>query len=310
MSTETIKSISNLKKQSIFFVIWKRNRIALLFLSPWLLGLAVFTAMPMITSFYMSFTSYDMFTTPKWVGMSNYTSMFDDIRFQKSMKVSFTYVFIGVPLQLIFALMLALLLNRGIKGLSFFRAVYYIPSLLGGSVGIAILWRQVYGKEGIFNDLIILLGVEPKSWVTDPSTSLYTLITLLIWQFGSPMIIFLAGLKQIPSELYESASIDGAGAVRKFTKITFPLLTPIVLFNLVMQVISAFQAFTPAFIVGGSNGGALDSTLFYTLYLYIQAFNQFRMGYASAMAWVLLLIIASLTALLFLSAKRWVHYES
>ncbi len=261
----------------------------------------------MIASLYLSMTNYDMFQSPSFIGINNYINLLtNDSRFIKSLQVTFTYVFIGVPLQLLMAFALALFLNKGVKGLSFFRAIYYIPSLLGPSVAIAILWRQIFGAEGLINKMF---GIEGTSWVSDPSTSLYTLILLLVWQFGSPMVIFLAGLKQIPGELYEAASIDGAGVFRRFYHITLPLITPIIFFNLVMQVINAFQAFTPAYIIGGGSGGALNSTLFYTLYLYIKAFNEFQMGYAASLAWILFFIIACFTALLFLSSKKWVHYD-
>lgn len=294
--------------------LWKNHGPGYVFLLPWLIGLFSLSIIPMSVSLYLSFTKYDFFRAPQWVGFDNYTYMFtQDPLYLKSLKVTFTYVFLGVPLQLLFALVLALLLNRGIAGLAFFRAVYYVPSLLGGSVAIAILWKQVFGSEGIFNQAINYVGIFGQvntSWVSDPNYALYSIIILLVWQFGSPMIIFLAGLKQIPKDLYEAASIDGASAGYKFFAITFPLLTPILFFNLVMQIISAFQAFTPAFILGGGGGGPLNSTLFYTLYLYISGFNNFEMGYASAMAWVLLLIIAAFTAVLFLTARRWVYYET
>ncbi|WP_077624680.1 carbohydrate ABC transporter permease [Sediminibacillus massiliensis] len=289
--------------------LWKKNRIALLFLFPWIIGIITLGIIPMIASLYLSFTEYNMFQAPSWVGLANFQEMLtNDARFIQSLKVTFIYVFIGVPLQLLIAFSLASLLNRGVKGLSTFRAIYYVPSLLGPSVAIAVLWRQLFGMDGAFNRFIGLFGIEPNSWIADPSTSLYTLIVLLVWQFGSPMVIFLAGLKQIPAELYEAASIDGAGPFYKLIKITLPLLTPIIFFNMVMQFIGAFQAFTPAYIIGGGTGGTLDSTLFYTLYLYIKAFTEFQMGYASAMAWLLLIIIATFTGLLFMSAKKWVYY--
>ena len=291
--------------------LWIKNKYALLFLSPWFVGVLIFGLIPMVVSLYLSFTTYNMFEAPTWTGLDNYAEILtNDTRFLQSLKVTILYVFIGVPLQLAMAFLLALVLNRGLWGLSLFRAMFYVPSLLGPSVAIAILWRQIFGSEGLFNHVTGIFGIAPKSWVADPTTSLYTLIVLLIWQFGSPMIIFLAGLKQVPQDLYESASMDGAGAVSKFFHITFPMLTPILLFNLIMQVINAFQAFTSAFIVGGGEGGAMDSTLFYTLYLYIRAFNQFEMGYASALAWLLLIIIAFFTYMLFVSSKKWVHYES
>jgi multiple sugar transport system permease protein len=185
-----------------------------------------------------------------------------------------------------------------------YRGIFYLPSLLGGSVAIAILWRQVFGAEGLVNNLLGLEG----SWISRPSTVLSTLIVLAAWQFGSPMIIFLAGLKQIPQDLYDAAAVDGAGKVSTFLRITLPLLTPIIFFNLVLQMIGAFQAFTPAFIISGGTGGPSDSTLFYTLYLYKKGFEFLDMGYASAMAWVLLLIIAVFTAVAFYTSRYWVHY--
>lgn len=291
--------------------LWYKNRVALLFLGPWLIGILGLSLIPMVASFYLSFTNYNMFNSPEWLGLANYKELFTgDVRFLKSIEVTLKYVFIGVPLQLFIAFTLALILNNGVKGLSVLRAIYYVPSLLGPSLAIAILWRQLFGTEGIVNDVLSIFGIAPNSWIADPSTAIYTLIILLAWQFGSPMVIFLAGLKQIPKDLYESASIDGAGRWTKMVKITLPMLSPIIFFNLVMQFIGAFQAFTPAYIIGGQTGGPLDSTLFYTLYLYIKGFTEFQMGYASAMAWVLLMLIATFTALLFILSKKWVHYES
>jgi multiple sugar transport system permease protein len=292
---------------------WDRNKYAYLFLAPWLIGLLLFSIIPIVSSLYLSFTNYDLFTAPEWIGGENFIHMWTrNPRFLKALNVTFRYVLIGVPLQLITALALALVLNRGIRGLPFFRGAFYIPSLLGGSVAIAILWRRLFGFEGSLNQLLAFLGLQPDppiSYVSNPHYALYTLIVLHMWQFGSPMIIFLAGLKQIPAELYEAASIDGANRRTSFFSITLPMLTPIIFFNLVLQIISAFQAFTPAYIVGGgTTGGPLDSLLFYTLYLYFLGFVEFRMGYAAAMAWMLLLIIAIFTALLFFSSRWWVFY--
>ena len=288
----------------------RKNGTALLFLAPWFIGLIALSLGPMAVSLYLSLTDYNMLQAPNWIGFDNFARMESDPRFLKALQVTFTYVLLGVPLQLLTAFALALFLNRGLAGLSLFRAIFYIPSILGPSVAVAILWRQIFGLEGIVNEFLSYFGVAPKSWVADPSTSLYTLIALLVWQFGSPMIIFLAGLRQIPAVLYEAAAIDGAGPIKRFLHITLPSISPIIFFNLVMQIINAFQAFTPAYIVGGGQGGAIDSTLFYTLYLYIKAFTEFKMGYASAMAWVLLLICGVFTWLLFFTSKKWVHYES
>lgn len=308
--------IRDITQKSKSRYLWDKNKYGFLFLLPWLVGLSAFTFYPIISSLYYSFTNYNLFTDPDWIGLSNYKNiLFENVRVIKALKVTGVYVLLGVPLQLLTALALALLLNKGIRGLPFFRAMFYIPSLLGGSVAISVLWRQIFGQAGAINKILIELGLttasEAISWVSNPNTSIYTLIILHMWQFGSPMIIYLAGLKQIPQELYESAAIDGARRWKTFRHITLPLLTPIVFFNLIMQVISAFQAFTPAFIIGGGRGGGpLDSLLFYTLYLYFVGFTEFRMGYASAMAWLLLIIIVIVTGLLFVSSRKWVHYDN
>lgn len=292
---------------------WKRNKIAYFFLLPWIIGLVMFAIIPILMSLYLSFTDFSLFQPGRWIGLMNYITMFaKDPRWVKSCRVTFTYVLIGVPLQLTIGLFLALLLNKGIPGLSTFRAIYYLPSLIGGSVAIAVLWRQVFGIEGIFNKLLLFCGItaaEGISWIANPNYAIYSLILLLLWQFGSPMIIFLAGLRQIPQELYEVASIDGAGKMRKFLKITIPLLTPVIFFNLVMQTIFAFQSFTPAYILGGVKGGVLDSLLFYSLYLYIKGFTEFRMGFACAQAWGLFLIIVIFASIYFATSKQWVYYE-
>ncbi|RSL31933.1 sugar ABC transporter permease [Salibacterium salarium] len=287
----------------------KRNWVAYFFLGPWLIGLLTLSVIPIGTSLYLSFTEYDMFSAPEWNGLGNYFALFQDEKWMNSVKVTLIFVGIGVPLQLLFALSIALLLNRGINGLKVYRAVYYVPSLFGGSVAIAILWRNIFGGDGLVNNILSKLGIEGMNWVSTPDTALYTLIILTIWQFGAPMVIFLAALKQVPVELYESSKIDGAGAIKRFFSITFPLITPIVFFNLIMQIVASFQAFTPAYIVSGGRGGPSDSTLFYTLNLYLEGFSNFKMGYASAMAWILLIGIAFITALVFLSSKKWVFYQ-
>jgi multiple sugar transport system permease protein len=288
----------------------RENMVSYLFLLPWFIGLFALTLGPMLGSLYLSFTRYDLLSAPQWIGLQNFTAMFSDIRFLDSLRVTAIYVFLSVPLKLAVALLVALALNKGLRGLGIYRAVYYVPSLLGGSVAIAILWRQIFGQNGIVNQGLALLGIHGlSSWVANPDTSVYTLIILAAWQFGSPMLIFLAGLKQIPHEMYEAAGIDGAGPIGKFFRITLPLLTPIIFFNLVLQMIGAFQAFTPAFIVSSGSGGPYGSTLFYTLYIYQQGFGYFHMGYASAMAWVLLMIIALFTAVAFTSSRFWVFYQ-
>jgi multiple sugar transport system permease protein len=287
----------------------KKGLYGYLFLAPWLVGFFGLTAIPLFGSLYYSFTDFDLLTSPNWVGFDNYTTMFtDDDRYFTSLKVTFTYVIFAVPAALVFSLLIAVLLNQQLMGMSFYRSVYYLPSLLGGSVSIAILWRQVFGAEGLVNRFLEIFGVSGPAWISSPDYALSTLIVLHVWQFGSAMIIFLAGLRQIPQDLYDAASIDGAGSLSKFARITLPMLTPVIFFNLVLGIIGAFKAFTPAYIVSGGSGGPIDSTLFYTLYLYQKAFTSFEMGYASAMAWILLLIIAFFTAMTFFSGKYWVHY--
>jgi multiple sugar transport system permease protein len=287
----------------------REARAAYLFLAPWFVGLLVITIGPIFASLYLSFTDYSLLEEAKWVGFDNYIKMFtEDPRFMASLKVTTIYVVVSVPMQLAFALLLALVLDRGLRGLSFYRSVFYLPSLLGGSVAIAILWRKVFGADGLVNAVLGIFGIEGQGWVGHPDYALGTLILLHVWTFGAPMIIFLAGLRQIPASYYEAASVDGAGKWRQFKSITIPLLTPIIFFNLVLELIKSFQSFTQAFIVSGGKGGPADSTLFYTLYLYLQGFKNYDMGYAAAMAWVLLLIIAGLTGVNFLASKYWVFY--
>ena len=307
----------------------RRNAVAYLFLAPWLVGFFGLTVYPMGYSLLLSFTDYD-FTQPnstQFIGLSNYIKMFGslfgltsftaptgevmrvDPYYMKSLSVTVTYVFVSVPLKLIFALAVAVLLNQRLRWVPFYRAVYYIPTLLGGSIAIAVLWRKLFEKDGLVNAFLGALGfTNLPSWITHPDYALWTLILLSVWQFGSSMIIFLAGLKQIPQEYYDAASVDGANKIQQFFRITLPLLSPVILFNLVIQMIGAFQAFTQAYIIGGGRGGVLNSTLFYTLHMYIQGWAYHEMGYASAMAWVLLAIIGVLTAIVFKSSKWWVDY--
>lgn len=288
----------------------QQHRAALVLMAPWIVGMIGITLIPIAASLYLSFTNYSLLSAPKFVGLQNYVTLFTaDDRFRSSIWVTARYAFISVPLQLALALALAVFLNRGIRGLTLYRALFYLPSLLGGSVAIAILWRQVFGAEGTVNKALGWLGITGPNWLADPSHSLTTLIVLNLWMFGSPMVIFLAALRQIPGELYEAAAVDGASRVRTFASITLPLITPIIFFNMVLQFIHAFQAFTPAFIVSGGRGGPADSTLFYSLYLYQEGFANLRMGYASAMAWLLLLITALFTAANFAFSKLWVYDE-
>jgi multiple sugar transport system permease protein len=285
-------------------------RAGYVFLLPWLVGFFGLTLGPALASLYLSFTEYDLLRDPRWVALDNYVRIATaDPKFAASMRVTFAYVMFAVPLKLAFALAIAMILNRGIAGLRLYRAMFYLPSLLGASVAIAVLWRQLFAGDGVVNQILAQVGIQGPSWISNPDYALSTLVALSIWQFGSPMIIFLAGLKQIPHELYEAAQLDGASKPQQFWSITLPLLTPVVFFNAVVQTIEAFKAFTPAFIISGGTGGPIDATLFYTLYLYQEAFAYFRMGYAAALAWVLVAIIAMFTAFAFLSSRYWVHYN-
>jgi multiple sugar transport system permease protein len=290
--------------------LWSASGPGYLFLLPWFIGFFGLTVGPILSSFYLSFTNFDLLTAPRWAGLDNYVRIFtSDPKFAASMRVTLLFVVFSVPLKLAFALGVALLLNRGMRGLPIYRAVFYLPSLLGASVAIAVLWRQLFAGDGVVNDFLANFGIVGPSWISNPRTSLWTLIALAVWQFGSPMIIFLAGLRQIPQDLYEAANLDGAGKWRIFWKVTLPLLTPVVFFNAIIQTIEGFKSFTPAFIISGGTGNPINSTLFYTLYLYQEAFSFFRMGYASALAWVLLAIVAAFTAFSFLTSKYWVHYD-
>jgi multiple sugar transport system permease protein len=293
---------------------FRRNAAAYAFLLPWLAGFLVMTLYPMAYSLYLGFTNYNIKApdAATWIGLDNYVKMFTggDTHYLNSLRVTFTYVLTSVPLKLAFALVVAVIMNQKLRFVPFYRAIYYIPTLLGGSVAIAVLWKKLFAKDGIINGIVsAVTGAEDlPGWISNPKYALGTLILLTVWQFGSSMIIFLAGLKQIPQEHYEAAAVDGATKFQQFFAITLPALSPVILFNLVMQMISAFQAFTQAYIISNGKGGPIDSTLFYTLHLYNQGFYYFNMGYASAMAWVLLLIIAIFTVGIFSTSKSWVSY--
>ncbi|MCF0097108.1 carbohydrate ABC transporter permease [Micromonospora sp. MH99] len=283
------------------------------FLSPWLIGLMGVTAVPMLLSLYLSFTNYDIltpFSEVEWVGFANYERMFTaDPSYWHAVRVTLTFALVAVPLKLAAALGVALLLNRAWRGVGLFRGLFYLPSLLGGSVALAIVWVNMFNRDGAFNSLLSLVGITGKPWVNDPDWALQTLMVLAIWQFGAPMVIFLAGLKQVPTELYEAASVDGAGRFRQFRNVTLPMLSPVIFFNLVLETINGFQGFTAAFVLSNGTGGPVDSTLMYTLNLYITGFTDLNMGYASAMAWVFLLAIAVITAIFFSTGRFWVHYS-
>jgi multiple sugar transport system permease protein len=287
----------------------QENRAAYVFLTPWLIGIFCITLLPILASLYLSFTNYGILNPPVWMGLDNYIKLFTgDRRFIKSIWVTLTYVGWSVPLILVFSLAIAVALNRGLAGLAIYRSLFYLPSLIGGSVGIGLLWREVFGERGVFNDLLALFGIAGKNWINNPTWALPSVIGLHVWTFGASMVIFLAALRQIPESYYEAASIDGANAWQRFRRITLPLLTPVIFFNAILLTIGSFQGFTQAFVVSRGTGGPVDSTLLYSVYLYQRAFQRLDMGYASAMAWILLIVIAIFTALFFWSSRYWVFY--
>ncbi|MDB1088632.1 sugar ABC transporter permease [Streptomyces sp. ACA25] len=285
------------------------TRAGYAFLAPWLLGFIALTAGPMVASLYLAFTNYHPVRGSDWIGWDNFTRMFSDDRFLKSVEVTVTYVVVGTPIKLAAALAVAMLLNSRRRGQGVYRSLFYAPSLIGASVSIAIVWRAMFNDQGVVDDVGQFFGLPPGGWVGDPSMTMPMMILLAVWQFGAPMVIFLAGLKQIPSELYEAAEVDGAGPVRKFLKITLPMLSPVLFFNLVLETINSFQVFASAFIISRGTGGPADSTMFYTLYLYLRGFGDGQLGYAAAMAWVLVVVVGIITLVFFKTSKYWVHYN-
>jgi len=280
------------------------------FLTPWLIGFMVITAVPMLYSLYLSFTNWDLISNSgQYVGFRNYVRMFTiDPAFWRSVRITVTYAVVATPLKLCVALGIALLLVRQRRGTGTARALFYLPSLLGGSVALALVWQAMFSRKGAVNGALGLIGIEGKPWVNDPKYVLYTIVLLSVWQFGAPMVIFLAGLKQIPVELYEAAAVDGASRWRQFLHITLPSLSPVIFFNLVLESIHSFQIFTSAFVIGGGQGGPVDATKVYTLLLYLEGFGESHIGYASALAWVFLMAVGLLTLVFFRTGRFWVHY--
>lgn len=285
----------------------KKINAGVLYILPWILGILLLKLFPFGLSLFLSFTRYDLMSPPEFIGISNYLEMFKDELFIKSLGNTIRYVIITVPLKLAFALFVASLLNFKIKGVGFFRTAYYLPSILGGSVAISVLWRFLFADNGLVNMLLKILHIPTISWMGDQKYALLTIGLLSVWQFGSSMLIFLAALKNIPTTLYEAARIDGASKIRMFFSITFPLLTPVIFFNFIMQMLNAFQEFNAPYII--TKGGPLNSTYLYSLLIYDNSFRYFNMGYASALAWFFFIIIMLCTAIVFKTQKYWVYYE-
>lgn len=280
----------------------------LVFILPWVVGFCILQAYPLIMSLYYSFTDFSILTEGKWVGLDNYKRLFTkDKYFVKSFFLTFKYALMSVPMKLIMALIVAMILNMRLKAINLFRTVYYLPSIMGGSVAISILWRFMFMKDGMLNKLLGAVHIPAVDWLGDPDIALVTISLLVIWQFGSSMVLFLAGLKNVPTELYEAAAVDGANKWVQFLNITFPMLTPVVFFNLIMQIIHALQEFTSAFII--TNGGPNHGTYLMGVKIYEDAFQNLRMGYASASSWVMFVAILLITLLVFRSSSAWVFYN-
>lgn len=287
-----------------------KNLVGYLFIGPWLVGFLVFTAWPFLQSIYLSCTRYNIVTEPKWVGAANYKMLLtQDALFWKSAWVTIQYAAISVPLAVVFGVGLALLLNINVKGIAVFRTIFYLPSIVP-TVATSVLFIWLLNPNiGLINKILGLVGIHGPAWLKQAPWAFYSIVLMALWGVGGSMVIYLAGLKDIPLHLYEAATIDGANAVRKLRHITLPMMTPVIFFNLIMGIIGAFQTFTQAYVML-PEGGPEDSTYFYSLYLYNRAWKYLDMGYASAMAWMLFLVIVILTAIVFRSQKRWVHYGS
>ena len=284
-----------------------KRYVGLLYIAPWLLGFLIFQLYPFIASFCYSFTDYTLLNQPQFVGLKNYLTLFTtEKQFLSTMKITGFYALLSVPLKLAFALFIAILLNAKIKGIGIYRSLYYLPSILGGSVAVSVLWRVIFMKDGMINHFIGLLGLGPVNWLTDAKLALITLSLLQVWQFGSAMVLFLAALKGIPAELYEAASIDGSGKWNQFLHITLPQISSVVFFNLIMQSIQALQNFTSAFVI--TKGGPVKRTYIIGMKLYDDAFRFYKVGYACAESWILFLVILALTLLVFKSSDAWVYY--
>ena len=285
----------------------REDTAGIMFTLPFTLGFLFFMIVPMGISLYFSFCKYNILSAPVFTGLDNFKNMIADGTFLQTIKVTFFFAFVSVPLKLIFALLVAMLLLKNTKMSGIYRAAYYLPSIIGGSVAVAILWKRMFAMDGVVNKLLGSIGIKTSiSWLGDTNTAICILILLAVWQFGSSMVMFLAALKQVPRSLYEAAEIDGAGKVTRFFHITLPQISPIIFFNLINQTIQALQNFTSAQVI--TEAGTLKSTYVLGLKLYKEGFSYFKMGYASAISWVVFAAIMIFTLAIFASSKLWVHY--
>lgn len=287
---------------------YENKTTGFLFVLPFVIGVLGFKLFPFVMSFALSFTQYDFISPPQYIGLENYQELFQkDPLFQKSLGVTLLFAAVAVPMRVGFALFMAHVLNFKLRGINFFRSAYYLPSILGGSIAVAIMWRFIFSQNGLVNIVMTKMGLQPIAWLADEHYSLWTVVLLFTWQFGSAMVIFLAALQNVPTSLYEAAEIDGASKTQQFFKITVPLITPVIFFNLIMQMVHAFQEFNGPYMI--TEGGPLHSTYVLSLYIYDQSFKYFNLGYGSALSWVLFAIVAGLSAISFFTSKYWVFYS-
>jgi len=282
-----------------------------LFISPWIIGFLVFFLGPIVASFILSFTRWNIVGTPEWVGLANYERIFtQDPFFRKAVTVTLTYAAIYLPLEVIFGILIAVVLNQKLRGIGLFRTMYYMPYIVP-KVASSLVWVWVLNpRYGLLNTMLGWRGITGPSWLSDPDWVLPSIVMMALWGVGGSAVIYLAGLQNVPNQLYEAASVDGANRVQKFVRITLPMLSPTIFFQLVLGLIGTFQTFTPAFIAAGRSGGPLQSGLFYMLYIYNRSFESMRMGYGSALAWIMTVFIMIITLLVFRSSKYWVYYEA
>lgn len=287
---------------------YENKRLGFLFVLPFVLGVLGFKLFPFVMSFALSFTQYDVINPPEFIGMENYRELFGaDPLFRKSLGVTMLFALLAVPMRVGFALFIAHVLNFKMRGINFFRSAFYLPSILGGSIAVAVLWRFIFSQKGLVNLVLAKVGIDPISWLADEHFSMWTIVLLFTWQFGSAMVIFLAALQNVPISLYEAAEIDGASKRQQFFRITVPLITPVIFFNIIMQMVHAFQEFNGPYMI--TEGGPLQSTYVLALYIYDQSFRFFNLGYGAALSWVLFALVALMSGISFWSSKYWVFYS-
>ncbi len=307
--------MQNSIKHSRFSLSRREALWAYAFITPWIIGFLVFTVGPMLASLFFSFTDYDIVTPPRWIGITNYVNLFRDELFWHSLGVTFKYASIALPLGLITSYLMAVLLNQKVRGVNFWRTVYFLPSVIAG-VAVAMLWSRIFDpKLGVLNPFLAEFGIKGPGWFSDPQWAVPALVIMSLWGVGGNIIIYLAGLQGVPTDLYDAAKVDGANAWQRFRYVTLPMTTPVIFYNLILGLIGTFQYFTEVYVIssansiGGGLGGPARSTLFYNIYLYQNAFKYFHMGYASTMAWILFIIVLGFTLLIFRSSEAWVYYE-